>query len=66
MSEITQGMETADCHAWMRILAEEAMADPDFVATLQDTMQAFQHVDKENWPLYDEQARHAGISMTFV
>lgn len=42
-------------HARMRKLAEEAMADPDFVADLNDTMQAFRHVDKENWPLYDEQ-----------
>lgn len=41
-------------HARMRKLAEEAMADPDFVADLRETMHAFRHVDKENWPLYDE------------
>ena len=40
-------------HARMRVLAEEAMADPDFVADLHDTMTAFQHVDAENWPVYD-------------
>lgn len=42
-------------HARMRKLAEEAMADPDFVADLHEAMQAFQYVDKENWPLYDEE-----------
>ncbi len=41
-------------HARMRTLAAEAMADPDFVADLRETMHAFCHVDKENWPLYDE------------
>ena len=41
-------------HARMRKLAAEAMADPDFVADLRETMQAFRHVDKEHWPLYDE------------
>ena len=41
-------------HARMRKLASEAMADPDFVTDLQETMQAFRHVDNENWPLYDE------------
>jgi len=42
-------------HARMRKLASEAMADPDFVADMTETMQAFRHVDKENWPLYDEE-----------
>ncbi len=37
-------------HARMRKLAAEAMADPDFVADLRETMYAFRHVDKENWP----------------
>jgi len=41
-------------HARMRKLAAEAMADPDFVADLHETMHTFRHVDKENWPLYDE------------
>ena len=41
-------------HARMRVLAAEAVADPDFVSDLHDTMTAFQHTDKENWPLYDE------------
>ena len=41
-------------HARMRKLAEEAMADPDFVADLKETMHAFRHVDRENWPTYDE------------
>lgn len=36
-------------HARMRKLAAEAMADPDFVADLRETMQAFQYADKENW-----------------
>ncbi len=40
-------------HARMRVLAEQAMADPDFVADLRETMQAFQHADKENWPSDD-------------
>ena len=39
-------------HARMRVLTEQAMADPDFVSDMRDTMQAFQHTDKENWPLY--------------
>jgi len=37
-------------HARMRKLAAAAMADPDFVADLRETMYAFRHVDKENWP----------------
>ena len=41
-------------HARMRVLAEQAMADPDFVSDLHETMQAFQHVDKENWLSCDE------------
>lgn len=41
-------------HARMRLLAQEAMADPDFVADMQETMQAFRHTDAENWPLYDD------------
>lgn len=41
-------------HARMRKLAADAMADPDFVADLRETMHAFRHVDKEHWPLYDE------------
>ena len=40
-------------HARMRVLAAEAMADPDFVSDLHETRQAFQHVDTENWPLAD-------------
>ncbi len=40
-------------HARMRVLAAEAMGDPDFVSGLHETMQAFQHVDTENWPLAD-------------
>lgn len=39
-------------HARMRFLAEQAMADPEFVSDMQGTMQAFQHSDKENWPAY--------------
>ncbi len=42
------------CQARMRVLAAEATADPDFVSDLHETMQAFQHTDKQNWPLYDE------------
>ena len=41
-------------YARMRVLAEQAMADPDFVSDLHETMQVFEHVDKENWPSYDE------------
>ncbi len=33
--------------ARMRDLAAEAMADPDFVADLRETMHAFRHVDRE-------------------
>lgn len=47
-------LERAARHARMQELAEEAMAAPDFVADLRETMQAFRHVDKEHWPLYDE------------
>ena len=36
-------------HARMRILAEEAIADPNFVSDLHDTMSAFQHTDAESW-----------------
>ena len=41
-------------HALMRLLAVEAMADPDFVADLRETTYAYRHVDRENWPPYDE------------
>ena len=41
-------------HARMRILAAEAMADPDFVSDLHETMNAFQSADRENWPNYDD------------
>src|ERR1043166_9055064 len=37
-------------HARMRLLAQEAMQDPAFVADMRDTMQAFHHVDREAWP----------------
>lgn len=37
-------------HARMRMQAEEAMNDPDFVADMRDTMKAFTHVDGEGWP----------------
>jgi len=37
-------------HARMRKLAAEAMAAPNFVADLRETMHAFRHVDTENWP----------------
>ena len=59
MSEIASDQESTERlerHARMRVLAEEAMADPDFVSDLNETRQAFQYVDRENWPLYDEQA----------
>ena len=42
-------------HARMRELAAEAMADPDFVADLRETMHAFRHVDRENWPPWEEE-----------
>ena len=42
-------------HALMSRLAAEAMADPGFVADLHETMQAFRHVDQEDWPAYDEE-----------
>ncbi len=38
----------------LRKLAEEAMADPDFVTDLREIMQAFRFVDTEHWPPYDE------------
>ncbi len=41
-------------HARMRVLAAEAMADPRFVADLHGLMQVFGHVDRKNWPLFDE------------
>ena len=34
-------------HARLREMAREAMADPDFVADMRDTMQAFRHADPE-------------------
>lgn len=37
-------------HAHLDKLAAEAMADPDFVADMHDTMNAFRYVDAENWP----------------
>jgi len=46
-----QSMTREARHAEMRRLAAEAMADPQFVADLRETMQAFRHVDKENWSL---------------
>jgi hypothetical protein len=53
-AEFSRPLERAARHARMRGLAVEAMADPDFVADLRETMQAFRHVDEEHWPLYDE------------
>lgn len=38
----------------MRALAAEAMADTGFVADLRETMHAFRHVDKENWPAWED------------
>jgi len=46
-------------HAQMRVLAAEAMADPDFVADLHETMYVFRHVDAEHWPLYEDGAENA-------
>lgn len=40
-------------HARMRKLADEAMADPQFVADMHETMAAFEPVDRNKWPLYD-------------
>lgn len=40
-------------HARMRLLAAEAMADPGFVADMQDTLEDFRQVDQENWPEFD-------------
>jgi uncharacterized protein YicC (UPF0701 family) len=40
-------------HARLRQLAAEAMADPQFVADVNDTMHAFRHIDAEGWPSYD-------------
>jgi hypothetical protein len=40
-------------HARLRQLADEAMADPRFVADTQEIMHAFRHVDAEGWPDYD-------------
>jgi hypothetical protein len=37
-------------HARMRQLAQEAMADPDFVADMHDTVRSFDAVAGENWP----------------
>jgi Arc/MetJ-type ribon-helix-helix transcriptional regulator len=37
-------------HARMRQLAEQAMADPDFVADMRGVMEDFRHVDSERWP----------------
>ena len=53
-AESSWSLERAARHAGMRELAAAAMADPDFVADLRETMQAFRHVDKEHWPMYDE------------
>jgi hypothetical protein len=36
-------------------LADEAMADPRFVADMQETMEAFRYVDAEHWPSYNDQ-----------
>ena len=37
-------------HERLRRLAEEAMADPGFVADMRGVMADFAHVDRENWP----------------
>jgi hypothetical protein len=42
-------------HAQMRRQAEEAMADPGFVADMYGTMAAFEHVDREHWPDFDDE-----------
>ena len=50
-------------HARMRALAAEAMADAGFVADLRETMRAFRHVDKENWPAREaDEVRTAGLN----
>ncbi len=41
-------------HARMRQLADEAMADPGFVADMRETMAAFRQTDAEHWPAFDE------------
>ena len=41
-------------HARMRRLAEEAMNDPEFVADMRGTMEAFRHADTEHWPTYED------------
>ncbi len=40
-------------HAWMRRLAEEAMADPDFVADMRATQREFGAADAGEWPPFD-------------
>jgi len=35
----------------MKQLAEEAMADPDFVSDMRDTVRAFDPLAGENWPV---------------
>lgn len=37
-------------HARMRRLADEAMADPGFVADMRETMAAFGPLDSQDWP----------------
>jgi hypothetical protein len=37
-------------HALMTRMAEEAMADPEFVADMRETMDAFEPSTSEGWP----------------
>jgi len=39
-------------HARLRILAEDAMADPLFVQDMHETMATFEPVDRELWPVF--------------
>lgn len=43
-------------HARMRRQADEAMADPGFVADMRETMAAFETSDTRDWPVSDPAA----------
>ncbi|MGO8669843.1 MAG: hypothetical protein ACLQVD_00505 [Capsulimonadaceae bacterium] len=46
-------------HARLRQQAAEAMADPDFVADMRATMDAFEPALLDRWPVYDDTPRRS-------
>ena len=46
--------------------AQEAMADPDFVADMREIQRAFPDVDSRNWPVFDSDKSDEKADMDFA